>query len=177
MVAYTVYEPRYTADDPIERAEQLVFVKDGFHWWAAIFPALWLMVKGLWLEFAACLVVIGLVTWGIKALGVNDSVGSMLLLIAQVVFGFEAGTIESAALERRGWRYVGYVEGRNRADSERRFLAEWLPSQREAQPRSPDSSAGPMSKGPVATLAESAMRTARDAASRWRQRPSDKGAS
>ena len=91
MVAYTVYEPRYTADDPIERAEQLVFVKDGFHWWAAIFPALWLMVKGLWLEFAACLVVIGLVTWGIKALGVNDSVGSMLLLIAQVVFGFEAG--------------------------------------------------------------------------------------
>ena len=71
MVAYTVYEPRYTADDPIERAEQLVFVKDGFHWWAAIFPALWLMVKGLWLEFAACLVVIGLLAWGIKALGVN----------------------------------------------------------------------------------------------------------
>jgi hypothetical protein len=33
-----------------------------------------------------------------------------------------------------------------------------------------------MPKGPIASLAETAMRTARDAASRWRQRASDKGA-
>ena len=171
MVEYTVYEPRYTADDPIERAEHLVFAKDGFHWWAAIFPALWLMVKGLWLELAVCLVVIAALTWGLEALSVTDSVGGTLLLIAQVVFGFEAGTIESAALERRGWRCVGYVEGRNLADSERRFFAGWLPSQHEAQP---SSYVGPMPKGPIAGLAETAMRAARDAASRWRQRSSAK---
>jgi len=174
LAEYIVYEPRYTADDPIERAEHLVFIKDGFHWWAAIFPALWLMVKGLWLELLVCLVVITGLTSGLEALGVHGSVGGTLLLIAQLVFGFEAGTIESAALERRGWRCVGYIEGRNLAGSERRFFADWLPSQREAQPRSPDSYAGPMPKGPITSLAETAMRNARDAASRWRQRRSAK---
>jgi hypothetical protein len=170
LVEYTVYEPRYTADDPIERAEQLAFVKEGFHWWAAIVPAVWLIVKGLWLELGVCLVVIAALTSGLDALGVNASVGGSLLLIAQVVFGFEAGTIESAALERRGWRRVGWVEGRNLAYSEHRFFADWLPSQREAQPRSPDLFSGPTPKGPISELAETAMRTARDAASRWRQR-------
>ena len=176
MAEYVVYEPRYTADDPIERAEHLVFVKDGFHWWAAIFPALWLMVKGLWVELAICLVVIAALTSGLEALGVTNSVSGTLLFIAQVVFGFEAGTIESAALERRGWRCVGWIEGRNLAESERRFFTEWLPAQRDGQPGAADPYAGPMPKGPIATFAETAMRTARDAASRWRQRASDEGA-
>jgi hypothetical protein len=170
LVEYTVYEPRIPAADPVDRAEQLVFVKDGFHWWAAIFPALWLIVKGLWLELLVCLAVVAALTSGLEALGVNGSVGGTLLRIAQVVFGFEAGTIQSAALERRGGHRVGYVDGRNLADSERRFFADWLPSQGYARP---GSYAEPIPKGPVAAFAETAMRSAREAASRWRQRPSD----
>ena len=170
MVEYTVYEPRYAADDPIERAERLVFVKDSFRWWAAIFPALWLIVKGLWLELVAFVVAIGALTWGLQALGAHDSVSGTLVLIAQILFGFEAGTIESAALERRGWRRVGWIEGRNRAESEYRFFADWLPAQPTMQPRSPDLFSGPMPKGPISGLAGTALQTARDAASRWRQR-------
>ncbi|HEX7532174.1 MAG TPA: DUF2628 domain-containing protein, partial [Methyloceanibacter sp.] len=157
MVEYTVYEPRYAADDPIERAERLVFVKDGFRWWAAIFPALWLIVKGLWLELVVFLVAIGALTWGLQALGAHDSVSGTLVLIAQILFGFEAGTIESAALERRGWRRVGWIEGRNRAESEYRFFADWLPAQPTMQPRSPDLFSGPMPKGPISGLAGSAL--------------------
>lgn len=171
MAEYTVYEPRIPTADPVDRAEELVFVKDGFHWWAAIFPALWLIVKGLWLELLVCLVVVGALTSGLEALGVNGSVGGTLLLIAQLVFGFEAGTIQSAALERRGWRQVGYVEDRNLAASERRFFADWLPSQSYAPA---GSCAEPMPKGPVAAFAETAMRTARNAASRWRRPSGDK---
>jgi hypothetical protein len=171
LAEYTVYEPRYTAADPLERAEHLVFVKDGFHWWAAIVPALWLMVKGLWLEFALCVLVIVALTWGPEAAGVNDAVGSTLLLIAQILFGFEASTIESAALQRRGWRSVGSVDGRNLADAERRFLTEWLPAQHE-MPLGPHDVAPP--SGPLATLASTAVKSARDAAGRWRQRYSAK---
>jgi len=170
-VEFTVYEPRDPAADPVDRAEQLVFVKDGFHWWAAIFPALWLIVKGLWLELFVCLAVVGALTGGLEALGVNGSIGGTLLLIAQVVFGFEAGTIQSAALERRGWRRAGHMEGRNLADGERRFFTEWLPSHIYLPA---DSYAEPMAKGPVAAFAETAMRSARDAAARWRPRASDK---
>ncbi len=164
MAEYAVYEPRYTADDPIERAEHLVFVKDGFHWWAAIVPAVWLMIKGLWLELAVCLLAIAALTWGLESLGVDGSLGGSLLLIAQLIFGFEAGMVESAALERRGWRRVGYVEGRNRSDCERRFIADWLTAQRDAP--SP-AYTGPMPKGPIASLAEMAMQRTREAASRW----------
>jgi len=166
-----VYEPRYTVADPIERAEHLAFVKDGFRWWAAIVPALWLMVKGLWLEFALCVLVILALTWGLQAAGANDSVGSTLLLIAQLLFGFEASTIESAALERRGWRNLGWVEGRNRDEAERRFFTEWLPSQHEMPLPLLD---GSPPSGPLAGMAVAAMRSAREAAYRWRQRYSAK---
>jgi hypothetical protein len=171
LAEYIVYEPRYAAADPIERAEHLVFVKDGFRWWAAIVPALWLMVKGLWLEFALCVLVIVGLTWGLETAGANDSVASTLLLIAQLVFGFEASTIESAALERRGWRSVGWIEGRNRDEAERRFFTEWLPAQHQMPLALHD---GSPPSGPLASLTSAAIKGARDAADRWRQRYSAK---
>jgi len=167
LAEYIVYEPRYPAADPLDRGEQLVFVKDGFRWWAALFPAIWLLVKGLWLEFALCLLVILALTWGLQAIGANDTVGSTLLLIAQVVFGFEASTIESAALERRGWRNVGWIAGRNRDEAERRFFTEWLPAQHQMPLALHD---GPPPTGPLASLTSTALKGARDAADRWRQR-------
>jgi hypothetical protein len=167
LAEYTVYEPRYTPADPLERAEHLVFVKDGFHWWAAIFPALWLIIKGLWLELGLCLLVILALTWSLQAAGADDTVGSTLLLIAQILFGFEAATIESAALERRGWRNVGSVEGRTRDEAERRFFTEWLATPHET-PLPPNG--GAPAAGSLSSLAETALRGARDTAYRWRQR-------
>ena len=35
--------------DRLDRAERLVFVKDGFSWLAACCPPLWLLANGLWL--------------------------------------------------------------------------------------------------------------------------------
>ena len=72
-------------------------------------------------------------------------------------------------IERRGWRQVGYIDGRNLADGERRFFADWLPSQSYADPY-----AEPMPKGPISAFAETAMRSAREAASHWRQPAGDK---
>ena len=171
MAEYIVFEPRYTAADPLERAEKLAFVKDGFRWWAALFPAIWLMVKGLWLEFALCLLVIAALTWGLQTVGANDAVGSFLLLAAQVVFGFEASTIQSAALERRGWRNVGWIEGRSRDEAERRFFTEWLPAQHQ-MPLALHEGAPPA--GPLASITSAAIKGARDAADRWRHRYSAK---
>lgn len=168
MVEYTIYEPRYVTGNPVERGEQLAFVKDGFHWWAALVPAVWLMLKGLWLEFFVCLAVIAALSWGLGAIGVNESVTGALLLIAQIVFGFEAGTVESAALERKGWRRVGWIEGRSLAECEHRFFAEWLPANQHAAPNSPDTYAGPTPKGPLSGLIGAAVAKARDAASRLR---------
>ncbi len=129
MVVFTVYEPPNVARDPIDRATQLVFVKDGFTWLAAIVPALWFLVKGLWLELALFLAGAALLTWGIEAAGATSELSGVVLLIIQIVIGFEAALIHSTALERRGWRYVGTVTGRNQDQAERRFFETWQPGE------------------------------------------------
>jgi hypothetical protein len=131
LVVYTVYEPPHATGNPVDRALRLVFVKDGFQWLAALFPWVWLLFKGLWLEFLAFLVLAAGVTWGLQALGAPPSIESIPLLLLQIVFGFEAGWIQSLALERRGWRLLGTVTGRNEAECERRFFEGWLPTQPE----------------------------------------------
>ena len=160
MVVYTVHEPPNGPGDRLDRAERLVFVKDGFHWMAALVPPLWLLVKGLWLELAVYMVATGLVVWLLTSAEAN-TLSSAFLAIVQIVFGFEAGALYSAALERRGWRVVGTVAGRDREDCERRFLELWLPTY---TPASPDSIA-PQST----SWAMTAWTRARDAIERGRQ--------
>ena len=48
MLTFTVHEPPNPPADRIERADKLVFVKDGFSWMAALFAPLWMLVHRLW---------------------------------------------------------------------------------------------------------------------------------
>ncbi len=74
-----------------------------------------------------------MLVWLLTSAGATN-VSNALLLIIQIVFGFEAGALYSASLERRGWRLVGTVTGRNAEDAERRFLEAWLPTRTEIPP-------------------------------------------
>jgi Protein of unknown function (DUF2628) len=132
VVAYTVYEPSNASDDRADRAASLVFVKDGFLWLSLIpfFPVFWLLAKRLWLEFAASLAIYTVLVLLSEAIG-SEAFASLPILIAQIIFGFEAGAIQGAAIERSGGRFLGSVTGRNRAECERRFLESWLPEQPE----------------------------------------------
>ena len=85
----------------------------------------------------------------------------------QIVFGFEAGALYSAALERRGWRLVGTVAGRNREDCERRFLEVWLPTHTDIPP-----TVGPDPLAPAhadASWSQTAIARAKDAVARGRR--------
>ena len=96
--------------------------------------------------------------------GATD-VSNALLLIIQIVFGFEAGALYSASLERRGWRLVGTVSGRNAEDAERRFLEAWLPTRTEI----PQTVSTGVPSGPRETWAEAALAQAKDALARGRR--------
>ena len=133
MVTYTVHEPPNVSADRLESAEQLLFVRDGYSWPAALVPPLWLLWKRMWLEFAIYIGGTGLMVWALTSMGATNTT-SALLLIIQIVFGFEAGALYSAALERRGWRVAGTVTGRTAEDAERRFLEVWLPTRTEIPP-------------------------------------------
>ncbi|MBZ0209341.1 MAG: DUF2628 domain-containing protein [Hyphomicrobium sp.] len=164
MVIYSVHEPPNVSADRLESAEQLVFVKDGFSWFAAALPPIWLLMKRMWLEFAIYVGATGLLVWALTAAGAAD-LANAILLAAQIVFGFEAGALYSAALERRGWHLVGTVAGRNSEDCERRFLEVWLPTRTEI-PRLGSGPAAPVA-GP--TWAQTALAQAKDAIARGRR--------
>ena len=129
MIVFSVYEPPQMSGDRADRAERLIFIKDSFVWAAAIFPLVWLPLKRLWLELFAFIALVTALTWGLQAMGAPAALGALLLLIVQIVLGYEAGAIQGAALERRGWRFAGTVAGRDRLECERRFLENWLPAQ------------------------------------------------
>jgi hypothetical protein len=166
VVVYTVYEPPRVARDRIDRATQLVFVKDGFAWLAAILPAVWFLVKGLWLELVVFLIGAVALTWGIEASGAAAEMGGLLLLIAQIVIGFEAGLIQGTALERRGWRLVGTVTGHNRDQAERRFFDTWQPD--EAPAAAPTGASAPLEDADASWTA-TMVRNAKEGLARGRR--------
>jgi hypothetical protein len=161
VVIYAVYEPPNASPSRLVSAEQLLFVKDGFSWFASLVPWVWLLVRRMWLELVAFIAASGLIVWAFTAAGTPDA-GSAILLIVQIVFGFEAGALHGAALERRGWRLVGTVSGHGREDCERRFLEVWLPTRTEIPP--PD-----RMPAPSRSWTQTAMARARDAITRGRR--------
>lgn len=129
MVVYTVHEPPSPPADRIDRAESLVFVKDGFSWGAALFAPIWLLVKGLWLELLAYLVVVTAFATGLEVLGIAQEWVSLVMTALHIVLGFEASSLVRWKFERKGWRMLGAVAGRVEADCERRFFEIWLHEQ------------------------------------------------
>jgi hypothetical protein len=128
MIAYTVHEPPNPPADRIDRAAGLKFVRDGFSLMAALLGPVWMVAHGLWLVLLVYLLIaIAVGAAGVAGLGAGWAfvlVGALNLIV-----GFEWSSLRRWTLERRGWRTVGTVTGRNAAECERRFFESWLPGE------------------------------------------------
>ncbi len=148
MVTFTVHESPSPATDRLDRAESLVFIKEGFTWSAALFAPLWLLVHRLWWPLAGYVIAIG----ALEGLRLTAFFPSAWISLASfglhVLIGFEADTLRRWALDRRGWRALGIVSGKNAAECERRFFDEWLPEQPVI---APTSGRPPLGDGPPRT--------------------------
>lgn len=129
MITYTVHEPPNPPADRLDRAEKLVFVRDGFRWSAFLFTPLWLLAKRLWLPLLAFLGVAGLIAVGVEGLEVDSQWATLIAFAAQAIAGFEASSLERWRLDRRGAAMLGTVTGRTREECERRFFTSWLSGQ------------------------------------------------
>lgn len=125
---FTVHEPPEPGGTRFERAERLLFLRDGFSWRAALFSPFYLLLRGEWLALAAYAVAAVALAVALRFAGAGNEWGALAFVLLNVLTGFELGALKRWSLARRGWREIAAVSGRGQNDAERRFFDAWLPS-------------------------------------------------
>jgi hypothetical protein len=129
MPVYTVHAP--TADNAgLRAADRFAFVRDGFHFWAAVLGPLWLLWHRLWLALIGWIVVMVALEVGMARLGAGGRAIFFADVLVALLMGFEAASIRRWTLSRRNWRQFDIVVARNREAAERRFFDRWTAKQR-----------------------------------------------
>lgn len=126
MSVYTVHEPPGRGAGSVPAAERIIFVRDGFSFWAFLFAPLWMLWHRMWLVLIAYAAVVAAIEASMVRVGASRTVIAVISLFISVLVGLEASTLCRVALRRRGWHNVGIVSGDDVEDAERRFFAVWL---------------------------------------------------
>lgn len=137
MTLYSVYEPPSKARDPEDRAEALVFVKEGFSWPALLVPGLWLLYQRMWLELILFVALFALLASIFGSSDQGQTLFGWLSVALIALFAFEANDLRRAALERRGYQQAGTAIGPGRDTAELAFFRSWLPEQEKGRQREP----------------------------------------
>ena len=126
-LSYTVYEPDYVKKDFVVRADELVFVKDGFSFWAMFFSVFWMIYHHLWLPLIGFVVTFGVLKILAYLFGAPAETGGLLFAGLSIAFGFLANDLRRLVLEKEEYNVVGAVVGTSPVDCERRFFQNWAP--------------------------------------------------
>ncbi|CFX15552.1 conserved protein of unknown function [Candidatus Filomicrobium marinum] len=129
VLAFTVHEPPNPPAASIERAERLVFTKDGFSFAALLLGPIWLLLNRMWIVLAIYVVIAFGIGAVLELLKVPHIWATLTGLALNFLIALEGDSLRRWTLERRGWQFVGTVVGRTTADCERRFFENWLPAQ------------------------------------------------
>lgn len=140
MIVYTVHEPGHPQQALDARADDVVFVREGFTWWGFWFGPFWLLFNGLWLEFIFTALLAAGVAVGLTQLGLKDQAGGIAYFLLMLLIGFEGNGLKRWRLERKGYAYLASVAGSGLEECERRFFDAWLPSRASQQPKNPPAS-------------------------------------
>jgi hypothetical protein len=129
MPVYTVHAPvAYGAD--LAATDKFVFVRDGFHFWAAALSMIWLIWNRLWLALIGWIVLTLAIGFGMNALGAGSGAIMFVDLLIAILMGFEAATLQRWTLSRRKWRQLDIVVADDEESAERRFFDRWTAKQR-----------------------------------------------
>ncbi len=129
MPVYTVHAPVGNGAD-LAAADKFVFVRDGFHFWAAIAGVIWLVWHRLWLALTGWIVLMVAIQFGLSALGASGSAIFAVDILVALLMGFEAASLQRWTLSRRKWRQLDVVVADDAEAAERRFFDRWTARQR-----------------------------------------------
>ncbi len=126
MITYTVHERDSDAQDIAARAEEIIFVKEGFAWLALAFPLVWLLYHRLWIVLAGFIAIVALLEVGVMSLELNDAVAVVTTFVLSGLFALQANDLRRWSLQRKGFELVDLVSGRDRSECEQTFFTHWL---------------------------------------------------
>jgi hypothetical protein len=129
MPAFTVHAT-VTNGGGIAATDRFAFVRDGFHFWAAILGPVWLVWHRLWLVLIGWIIIMIAVEVGLARLGAGATAIFLANILIALLMGFEAATLRRWTLSRRNWRQIDIVVADNRETAERRFFDRWMAKQR-----------------------------------------------
>jgi hypothetical protein len=124
MPVYTVHAP-LTAGADLRSTDRFVFVRDGFHLWAAVLGVIWLAWHRLWLALIGWIVVIAAIDFLLLRLGIDRGTVALADVLLAILLGFEASSLKRWSLSRGSWRQLDIVVGDDRDAAERRFFERW----------------------------------------------------
>jgi hypothetical protein len=129
MPVYTVHAP-IANNAGIAATDRFAFVRDGFHFWAAVFGPVWLVWHRLWLALIGWIIIVIAIDVGMARLGAGGTAIFFADVLIALLMGFEASSIRRWTLSRRNWRQLDIVVAGNEEKAERRFFDRWAARQR-----------------------------------------------
>jgi hypothetical protein len=129
MPVYTVHAPTTNGAD-FAATDRFAFVRDGFHFWAAVLGVLWLAWHRLWLALLGWIALMAIIDLGMVKLGVGAGTILLVDILLALLLGFEAASLERWTLSRRHWRQLDIVVADDAEAAERRFFDRWAARQR-----------------------------------------------
>jgi hypothetical protein len=131
MPVYTVHAPSIGNQD-FRATDRFTFVRDGFHFWAAVLGVVWLAWHRLWLALIGWIVLMVAIDIVMIRLGVGGGVIFLADGMLALLLGFEAASLKRWTLSRRNWRQIDIVVADDEESAERRFFDRWTAGQRAA---------------------------------------------
>lgn len=126
MAVYTVHGPAsYYGTDVRTAPDQLVFVRDGFYFWAFVASFLWLLWHRLWMATLGYLVITIVAEIAMWSFGVGSGTRLLVMAVIALLLGLEAGSLRRWKLSRRKWRQLDIVVADSEEAAERRFFERW----------------------------------------------------
>jgi hypothetical protein len=129
MPVYTVHAPGAGGAD-LRSTDRFVFVRDGFHFWAALFGPLWLITHRLWLALIGWIIAVIALELALRRLGVGSAAMVFADIIVAVLMGFEAASLQRWTLSRNQWSQLDVVIADDEEAAERHFFDRWATKQR-----------------------------------------------
>lgn len=150
MAVYTVHAPASFGVDVRTTPDRIVFIRDGFYFWAFIAAIIWLLWHRLWLATLGYLVLIVAAQLSLMALGASNVTQLIVFSVIALLLGFEAGSLWRWTLTRRKWRQLGVVVARNQREAEQRFFESFDSEARIGTVRGNSASLPPLPRSSIA---------------------------